>query len=117
MFEQIKLKTNNNRLKHLIVDFEEAPVTAFEQNFKNVSVNYCLFHFGQIFYRNILTSGLSNFYNSNETFKLDIKMLLSLSFVEISEVQKYFDELKRYLIEKYDIFELNEHGIKSGLNS
>jgi hypothetical protein len=115
MFEQIKQKTKNFKLKYLIADFEEAPIAAFKEKLPNISINYCLFHFGQILYRKIYSTGLSSIYNANDEFKIDIKKLLTLSFVEISEVTKYFEEVKNYLFEKYKVFESGEYKITSGL--
>jgi hypothetical protein len=62
MFKKLKELIKKDNLKTLILDFEEATAIAAKEVFPTVSINYCLFHFGQIFYRNIQLFGLSSRY-------------------------------------------------------
>ena len=51
----------------------------------------CLFHFGQCIWRNIQSHGLQNKYQADKSFYLNIKKLIALSFVPISDVIKAFE--------------------------
>jgi hypothetical protein len=49
----LKQKTRNRSFKTLVVDFKDAVVLAFKEILLTISINFCLFHFCQIFYRNL----------------------------------------------------------------
>jgi len=51
----------------------------------------CLFHFGQCIWRRLQAEGLKNKYHEDKCFHLNIRKLLALAFVPISDVVKAFE--------------------------
>ena len=51
----------------------------------------CLFHFSQAVWRNIQSHHLSKKYNEDEVFRLNIKKLIALAFLPITDVVKGFE--------------------------
>jgi hypothetical protein len=81
----------------IIVDFEQAPRKAFKSSYPDSEFYGCCFHFTQIIWRKIQELRLVVIYNSDFSFKLNIRMLLSLCFVREDKVRHYFDLLKTKL--------------------
>ena len=51
----------------------------------------CLFHFGQCLWRRIQADGLQNKYHEDKCFHLNIRKLLALAFVPVSDVVKAYE--------------------------
>ncbi|CAF3408991.1 unnamed protein product [Rotaria socialis] len=51
----------------------------------------CLFHFGQCVWRQVQSKGLSAKYQEDENFRLNVKMLIGLAFLPLSDVITGFD--------------------------
>lgn len=62
-------------VKHVICDFEKALINSIREKFKGVKIYGCLFHFGQMIWRNIQEKGLTNAYKYNNDVCKAIKML------------------------------------------
>jgi hypothetical protein len=108
LFSVIKTLVNTCYLQRIIIDFESAVASAIKEVFECVKINYCLFHMGQIFYRLLQSSGLSSHYNNDFNIKIDLKMILSLAFVEESCIINYFNAIKQYLKAKYINSDINK---------
>jgi hypothetical protein len=54
-------------------------------------ISGCLFHFGQCIWRQIQHHGLQNKYKDDKLFHLNVKKLIALAFVPISDVIKAYD--------------------------
>ena len=53
----------------------------------------CLFHFGQCLWREIQSLGLRNKYTTNDTFRMNVKKLMALAFLPVSDVTKGIQQL------------------------
>ena len=51
----------------------------------------CLFHFGQRVWRQVQSKGLSTKYQQDENFRLNVKKLIALAFLPVSDVVTGFD--------------------------
>ncbi|EEQ81347.1 hypothetical protein NCER_102255 [Vairimorpha ceranae BRL01] len=52
------LLLNQFKIKNLICDFEISIRLAFKNNFPGINISHCLFHFGQILWRNLAKNHL-----------------------------------------------------------
>ncbi|CAF5020469.1 unnamed protein product, partial [Rotaria socialis] len=57
----------------------------------NTTHKGCLFHFGQCVWRQVQSKGLSTKYQEDENFRLNVKMLIGLAFLPLSDVITGFD--------------------------
>ncbi|KAH9642696.1 hypothetical protein HF086_014393 [Spodoptera exigua] len=73
-----------------MMDFEITAIQCARQNLENIMVKCCSFHFGQIIYRKIQSSGLAKLYGTDYSFSLEIKCLMALSFLPHSTIPQYF---------------------------
>jgi hypothetical protein len=91
----------------LILDFEPALGNAFKKVLGEIKIQHCLFHFGQIIYRNLQKSGFSKLYVENPRFRNDVRKILSLAFLPVScvfrgfyavicEIKRYVEDLKNF---------------------
>lgn len=101
LFKMLKEKISFIKLKLLILDFEEAVILAAKESFPILNIRFCMFHFGQVFYRNIQKYVFSSRYNADLHFRIDLKNLLSLAFVGVVDVFRVFGVVKCALEEKY----------------
>ena len=53
----------------------------------------CLFHLGQDLWRKVLDSNLSAAYRDDENLRIQVKMMLALSFVPVVDVPAAFEDL------------------------
>ncbi|KAF9424317.1 hypothetical protein HW555_000456, partial [Spodoptera exigua] len=77
-------------VKYCMMDFEITAIQCARQNLENIMVKCCSFHFGQIIYRKIQSSGLAKLYGTDYSFSLEIKCLMALSFLPHSTIPQYF---------------------------
>lgn len=71
----------------VLVDFELASINAVKLVFPETTIVGCSFHLGQSLWRKIQEAKLTQLYRTNETFRLNCKMLLGLSYVPERDVQ------------------------------
>lgn len=91
-----KINLNPERI---ITDFERTISIAAKEYFKNTDYKGCLFHFGQIIWRQVQKNHLVKKYGTSENFSLSIRMLKALAFVPSDEIPQYFDELNKSIID------------------
>ncbi|KAG0423913.1 hypothetical protein DMUE_6119, partial [Dictyocoela muelleri] len=110
IFNWIKVKNNNILLasKSIILDFEIASYNSICKMFTNSKLYGCSFHLGQIVWRKIQKLNFSIELINNVQIKLQVKMILALSFVSTENVLAYAGTLKSYLIqeESEDVLQL-----------
>lgn len=75
------------------VDFEKAAMNAIKDQFENVEIHGCNFHFGQSVWRHVQAVGLQSVYTTDAEFAQNIKLLTALAYVPIDRVVDAFDEL------------------------
>lgn len=79
--------------QRIITDFEQTISSVAQQFFPDALYKGCLFHFGQIIWRQVQKEKLAQKYGNNEMFSISIRMLKSLSFVPPENVLEYYNEL------------------------
>ncbi|KAG0437612.1 hypothetical protein DMUE_3596 [Dictyocoela muelleri] len=84
--------------KSIIIDFELGSYNVLKRYFSNSSLYGCNFHFGQILWRRIQVLKFSNIFINNSQVKLQVKMILALSFVPPSDVVIVAARLKSFLV-------------------
>ena len=77
---------------HIMVDFENAAINAFEENFVAI-ISGCFFHLSQSIFRKIQSEGLIAQYQTDSEFFLKLKMLPRLAFVPERDFVKSFNIL------------------------
>ena len=83
-------------LKHLLrflVDFEIAAINSVQAAFPDCRISGCFYHLCRSVARHVASLGLKKEYDSNKDFNLQVKSLMSLSFVPPEEVLAVFDQL------------------------
>ena len=70
------------------VDFERASINAIQEMFPASRIGGCYFHLGQSLYRRVQRLGLQGKYETNEEFRLRVKMLSSLAFLPQEDISR-----------------------------
>ena len=80
---------------HISTDFEQAAISAAEEEFEDTEIEDCIFHLGQTFWRRMQGEGLASEYTNenNEQLRSDFRSLLALAFVPQEDVPDVFDQL------------------------
>ena len=81
LFKLIRANLFPYNLQNVVLDFELAPRNAIVKVFSSVKVHTCMFHLGQIFWRNIQRYSLVQEYKSNSRLRFLMKNILSLAFL------------------------------------
>ncbi|KAG0438142.1 hypothetical protein DMUE_3274 [Dictyocoela muelleri] len=91
IFEWIKSYQEDilNNEKSIILDFELASFNSIKKRFIHLNLCGCCFHLGQIIWRKIQNLGFSSIVINNASIKLQVKMILALSFVSFEDVVFY----------------------------
>ena len=55
----------------------------------------CLFHFGQCLWRQIQSLGLQTKYTNDDKFRVNVKKLMGLAFVPVSDVIKGYSSIMK----------------------
>ncbi|KAG0442421.1 hypothetical protein DMUE_0280 [Dictyocoela muelleri] len=87
-------------IKSIVIDFEIASYNALKRYFTNSNLYGCNFHLGQIVWRRIQSLKFSKSVIDNFNIKLQVKMMLALSFVPSSEVYIVAARLKTFIIQQ-----------------
>jgi hypothetical protein len=77
----------------IMADFERASLNACAAVFPAARLTGCLFHLGQSLWRRVQEEQLTATYRDDEDFRLNVKMLLALSFVPCPNVVGAFENL------------------------
>ena len=90
-FETGTIKSIKETLPHVIHKGRKKRNIIKDTNYPSLSLLGCLFHFGQSVWRHVQNKGLSNKYQEDETFRLNVKKLIALAFLPLSDVVAGFD--------------------------
>ena len=90
-FETETIKSVKETLPHVIPRGRKEGNIIKDTNYPSLSLLGCLFHFGQSVWRHFRNKGLSNKYQEDETFRLNMKKLIALAFLPLSDVVTGFD--------------------------
>ena len=76
-----------------MIDYERAALNALTQNFPNIEIQGCFFHFVQSIWRHIQAHGLQQRYQNDEEFAIILKQFRALAFVSTIDVIPCYEEL------------------------
>ncbi|CAF2981208.1 unnamed protein product [Rotaria socialis] len=85
------LDQDNFQPETILSDFETGTIKTIKDMLPNVTHKGCLFHFGQSVWRHVQNKGLSTKYKEDENFRLNVKMLIGLAYLPLSDVITGFD--------------------------
>ncbi|CAM4952107.1 unnamed protein product [Rotaria socialis] len=85
------LDQDDFRPETILSDFESGTIKTIKEMLPNTTHKGCLFHFGQCVWRQVQSKGLSTKYQEDENFRLNVKMLIGLAFLPLSDVITGFD--------------------------
>ena len=93
LFEQSCQLVNNlgNGANDVLVDFERSAINAFQN--RNIEVQGCFYHLSANIWKHTQHLALSQRYNQEEEFALQIRMLPALAFLQAGIVIEGFEEL------------------------
>ena len=77
----------------IMADFEKASINACQTIFPGDRLAGCFFHLGQCLWHTVQDCSLAEVYRDGENVRINVKMLLALSFVPVADVPSAFDEL------------------------
>lgn len=80
--------------RYVLTDFEMAIINAVRVKLPMASHRGCLFHLGQIIYRNVQAKGLQRIYSSDGEFSLQVGQLVALAFLPPDDIPAAFDLVK-----------------------
>lgn len=90
--ELLKLKPEF-KPKHITIDFEQAAIKALNNCFPESSIHGCYFHFSQNLWKHVQQVGLKTKYSEDPDFALNIRLILSLPFIPIEDIEAAFQEI------------------------
>lgn len=90
--ELLKLQPDLNP-KHVTIDFEQSAIKALQKKFPTSSIHGCNFHFAQSLWKHIQQIGMQKKYSEDPDFALNMRLVLSLAFVPINDVEEAFQQL------------------------
>ena len=90
-FETGTIKSIKETLPHVIHQGRKKRNIIKDTNYPPLSLFGCLFHFGQSVWRHVQNKRLSNKYQEDETIRLNVKKLIALAFLPLSDVVTGFD--------------------------
>lgn len=79
--------------KHITIDFEQAAINAIRKCFPESQIHACYFHFSQNIWKHIQQLGMQTKYAEDTEFAHNIRLLLALPFVPLSDVDAAFQEI------------------------
>ncbi|CAM4983140.1 unnamed protein product, partial [Rotaria socialis] len=82
------LDQGNFQPETILSDFETGTIKTIKDMLPNVTHKGCLFHFGQSVWRHVQNKGLSAKYKEDENFRLNVKMLIGLAYLPLSDVKE-----------------------------
>ena len=93
LFEQLFQLVNNlgNGANDVLVHFERSAISAFQN--RNIEVQGCFYHLSANIWKHTHHLGLSQRYNQEEEFALQIRMLPASVFLQAGDVIEGFEEL------------------------
>nr|CAF1647290.1 unnamed protein product [Rotaria sordida] len=106
----------------VLVDFESATLKSTKAIFSDAIQISCQFHFGQRLWREVQSLGLQIKYTNDDKSRMNVKKLVSLAFVPVTDVLKAYSSIKNdFDYEDYpllDYFECVSAGQKKeGINN
>lgn len=93
LFRELKTLRPRLRPTTIMVDFERAAINAIQEEFPDVRIRGCFFHFTQCLWRNMQGAGLQQIYTEDANFALHLRQLAALAFVPEENVVATFEEL------------------------
>ena len=91
----IKEKVGSNvNARNLLVDFESANITAFQEMYPDIDVTGCEFHFRKAIFSHIQTEKIVDLFNQSPEFQLFVGMLYSLAYVPPEDIVKVILRIK-----------------------
>ena len=78
---------NNIQWQHVMMDHEEAMISALQNQLPDVHIHLCYFHVGQAIQRWVSQHGLQIYYNEeNSTLKVFLGLIRALGLLPINDV-------------------------------
>lgn len=97
LFQELKQVADEYSIRlspqRILCDFEKAIVLSIFESFPEADIKGCLFHFGQIIWRQVQKSGNVRKYGNCHSFAVQVRMLKSLAFVPPESVRFYYTAL------------------------
>ena len=82
----------------IMIDFEQACISAIPNVFPNSSVGGCLFHLCKSIFRRVQANGLQQEYLDDDNFRTNIRMIAALAFVPTADIIQSFDALAQHCV-------------------
>lgn len=76
-----------------MIMIQQAVINAIRKKFPLAEIHGCNFHFTQNVWRHVQSAGLQTEYATNEDFAHSIRMLTSLAYIPVENVEEAFDQL------------------------
>ncbi|XP_031342271.1 uncharacterized protein LOC116170185 [Photinus pyralis] len=97
MFEAIKNLSPNLHPNSVSCDFESAAISAISECFPDTAIRGCFFHLAKNMKKHLTDMGFVALYNNDAEFALKAKMVISLVFVPLDDLDGFVEELGQEL--------------------
>jgi len=100
MFLMLKKLRPNLKPKSISCDFEQVAIKSIKKAFSDVKIYGCLFHLSKNLKKQIGVLNLITRYNDDADFSKSVKMIISLAFVRLEDLDFAVDLLAQHLDEE-----------------
>lgn len=97
LFEQLHALMPHLRPQHIYCDFEMAAIQSLAESFPTAVIRGCFFHLAQNLKKHLSTAGLQNSYNNDAVFALQARMITSMAFIPLIDLEAALEELGNHL--------------------
>ena len=93
------------KAKQMLLDFEVANITTFQEMFPEIEVSGCEFHFRKAIFSHIQKKKIVDLFNQSQEFQLFLNMVYSLAYVKPDDIVEVYDTvILEYLEENADLW-------------
>ena len=101
LYNLLNIDNDSDFAGSLMIDFEIAASSAFEQIFRNFTIKYCFCHSSQNIQRYINTLGFKIIYSKNKDFSKLVRMMKALAFTPKCDVDSVYELFMIRVIEEF----------------
>ena len=96
MMDHVRFLTGGVVPNSISVDYERAAINAVRIVYRDSDDYGCFFHLSKNMYERAQENGLSPLYLADQLFRTNIRMICTMAFVPVADIDQCFDELSQH---------------------